>query len=395
MPFRGGTAVREKLIQIQITLTARTRSKGQESRHKWTPGLVFGGPLPGQPWWLYNVDVIFVANLLYVLGSILYVVQALYFVHSFHLSSYDDDYNPNDPSNYLNLGGAALFIANALASFLDWHLCTKTASIMNAEVDVIPSPTVAKTASIINAEVDVIPSPTVAKTASIINAEVDVIPSPTVENSSTVLVPVSSMSNHLLLLYFWNNLLFLFAAIVFQIQGVWLFNVSLDRYGCMHSVCGDFALPLLGNLLYLASSLFSVAEFFESYSLRCKSSMCTTKMFPGCRSSLADVDWFAWGDWLYLGAALIPCVQSFWSFYYPWASADDENRLISPYYLFNQLVWLADSLAYMLGYYYFMMRVVAAANNSSTVPCSSKLVVAETSENPIVSCAEKFCEDDL
>jgi len=353
MPFRGGTAVREKLIQIQITLTARTRSKGQESRHKWTPGLVFGGPLPGQPWWLYNVDVIFVANLLYVLGSILYVVQALYFVHSFHLSSYDDDYNPNDPSNYLNLGGAALFIANALASFLDWHLCTKTASIMNAEVDVIPSPTV--------------------------------------ESSSIVLVPVS---NHLLILYFWNNLLFLFAAIVFQIQGVWLFNVSLDRYGCMHSVCGDFALPLLGNLLYLASSLFSVAEFFESYRSRREGS-CTTKMFPGCRSSLADVDWFAWGDWLYLGAALIPCVQSFWSFYYPWASADDENRMISPYYLFNQLVWLADSLAYMLGYYYFMMRVVAAANNSSTAPCSSKLVVAETSENPIVSCAEKFCEDDL
>ena len=340
MPFRGGTAAREKIIQINLS---RALIKGGE-RHKWTPGLVFGGPIPRQPWWLFNVDVIFIANLLYVLGSILYVVQALYFVHSFHLSSYDDDYNPKDPSNYLNLGGAALFIANALASFLDWWLCTRTASIMNAEVaeDVIPSP------------------------------------SPTVESSPIVAV---SMTSHLLLLYFLNNLFFLFAAVIFQIQGVWLFNVKLDRYGCMHTECGDFALPLLGNLLYLVSSLFSVAEFYENQSTKRSS----TKMFPGWRASLADVDWFGWGDWLYFCAALIPCVQSFWSNYYHWTNNDDENRQIGPYYLFNQLIWLLDSIVYMLGYYYFMVRVVAAAN--------SGIKPTET-ENPIVSAAE-FREDDL
>ena len=46
----------------------------------WIPGFVLF-PLPGQPEWMMDLDAAFWSNLLYVVGSVVYVAQGLYFWH--------------------------------------------------------------------------------------------------------------------------------------------------------------------------------------------------------------------------------------------------------------------------------------------------------------------------
>jgi len=315
MPFRGGNEIRRR-----VNGKGRTDDRGEVPTYSL--GYVFLGPLPGQPWWTFNLDMVFHGNLLYVLGSVLYVAQALYYIHSLHLSEWDDDYNPQNPSNYLNLAGSALFIANALVCTLDWWLCKRSACIFNMSVD----------------------------------GTEDRMKGPGIEEDNLVRIRLIEMSTRLLDLYFWNNVFFMLAAIVFQIAGAWQFNSSLNSGGCLGTICSNFVLPLVGNLFYLFASLCSVAEYFEQARNRKTDGLPPLSMYSA--PTLSQIDWFGIGDWLFFLAAVMPVVQSFYQYFNPWENGDVENACVSPYYLVNQIIWLLDSLAYMIGYAYFLQDLI-------------------------------------
>lgn len=364
MPFRGGTAQRKAWLLGWAS--SQRGGDDNESIPRWVPGFVFLGPLPGQPWWLFNLDAAYHANMLYIVGSIIYVAQALYYEQSFHLSPFDDDYNPQNPSNYLNLVGAALFMANALVAMLDWWLSKRSASIFNAVVLPLalparggPLPEADRNSSSIS---DKISPPTRASFTVPVRGEsppdVDIIPPPTF-----IHIELEEMNKRVLDLYFWNNIFFLLAAITFQMDGTWQYNSRLDGLNCMGGICGSLLMPLFGNVFYLLSSLCSVAEYFENAKIRQGQGLPPLSLFRPTGDE--PIDYFGWGDWLFLVAAVIPCIQSFWQYYYPFESPAAANNAIAPWYLVNQIVWLVDSLAYQIGYWLFMRNLLSSARKQA------------------------------
>lgn len=303
------------------------------------------GPLPGQPLWLLNLDVIFWANMAYIVGSIVYVAQAVYYVHRWHQSPFDDDSNPAAPSNYLNCAGAALFIVNALACFGDWWLCKRSSSIMN----IVLQEDLAQ-----DDGVHLLPGP--GRSSSDFDEGSKVASSEALlDKRNDPALFIQGMNDRILNYYWWNNLFFLIAAVIFQIDGVWSLNSSLDATGCETSTCGDFTLPFVANMFYLVSSFYSILEYYENNKMRVAAGLPIPRMFT---LDFRELDWFGWGDWLYLLCSLMPCVQSFVEFYNPWSSESFENDVISLYFFINQIIWLFDSLAYMIGYLFFMSKII-------------------------------------
>lgn len=362
MPFRAGTEGRELLL-----FSVFSRS-GDKDLPKWVPGWVFMGPLPGQPRWILNLDVIFWSNVSYIIGSIVYVAQAVYFVHRWHQSSFDDDSNPAAPSNYLNCAGAALFIFNALACFVDWWLCKTSSSIMNVilQEDMAQQPGPGRSCS------DFDEGSKVASEALLLDNPV---------------LFIQGMNDKILNYYWWNNLFFLVAAIIFLIDGVWSLNASLDATGCETSTCGDFTLPFVANMFYLLSSLFSILEYYENNSMRIAAGLPIARMFT---LDFWELDWFGWGDWLYLLCSLMPCVQSFVEFYNPWSSDSNENNIISLYYFVNQVIWLFDSLAYMIGYLFFMSKIIQSMKTRQDYERSLRLSPSSDGDADTLSVLSKL-----
>lgn len=68
-----------------------------------------------------------------------------------------------------------------------------------------------------------------------------------------------------------------------------------------------------------------------------------------------DIDWFGWGDWLYFVISVASVFQSFLQTY---IRGDDD--LIAPYYLSVNVLFLLDSIAYMIGYMLFVYDLRAA-----------------------------------
>lgn len=348
MPFRAGNGTKE-LFMFQEYAKAREKKHRTHSRRNskltvvddhhdnvpvWVPGFVLF-PLPGQPWWLFDLDAAFWANFLYVMGSVIYVAQGIY---AWHYVAYPalteyDDYNPNNPSNYLNVAGAAVFIANASVSFVDWWLCAKQASVMNLSIEHVGDES-----------------------------------SDLTEGKFLV----EDMGKRVLTLYFWNNVFFMLAAITWVIGGVWIYDNSTDTVGCLaenqatgvvkdDSKCISFYIPFTASSFYLISALCGIWEYFETAKFRKASKLPPLKMFT---TDFYALDWFGWGDWLYLLASLLPWIQSFVTgFAEPTQPADldpDErmNFTALPIYNCSNYLFLIDSIVYYIGYHLFVLDII-------------------------------------
>lgn len=127
------------------------------------------------------VHVAFWAVFLYVLGSIVYVIDSILLWPMFN-PSYSDDFM--NPAIYLNLVGAAIFVIDAIVCFLDWHL--QIQQIKKAE-----------------------------KLAK-----------------GDLLTAIAGISHSTSWLYFYNNIFFLAAAMIYIIQAVWYRAIADDLLRC-------------------------------------------------------------------------------------------------------------------------------------------------------------------
>lgn len=291
----------------------------------WVPGFVLF-PLPGQPEWMCDLDPAFWANFLYVAGSVIYVAQGIYWWHAISypaLTEYDD-YNPNNPSNYLGLTAAAIFIANALVSFVDWWLCSKQASIMNVMVENLGD-----------------------------------------EHSDQTKgkFEVEAVSSRILNLYFWNNVFFMGAAVTWIVYQIFYYERSTDVYGCRPredadddaGKCMTFWMPFCATSFYLISSLCGMWEFFETARFRSANNMPPLTMFHW---DFYQVDWFGWGDWLYLLASILPWCQTFIGAF-SGLEGEELNDTVAPIYNMSNFLFLIDSIAYSLGYMMFLREIIS------------------------------------
>lgn len=127
------------------------------------------------------VHVAFWAVFLYLLGSIVYLIDSALLWPLLN-PSYSDDYQ--NPAIYLNTVGAAIFVLDAIICFMDWHLQIR--QIKQAE-----------------------------KFAK-----------------GELLSAIAGISYSTSWLYFYNNVFFLAAAMIFMIQAIWYRAIAEDLLRC-------------------------------------------------------------------------------------------------------------------------------------------------------------------
>lgn len=140
-------------------------------------------PIPEAGFCLGHVDMAWWAVFLYLLGSIVYVADS-YYLWGLTNPAYSDD--AENPENYLNTLAALLFVVNAVVCFIDWWLQFKQLSAMNLLYD----------------------------------------------ESLTGGVHISDVPHKMSVYYFYNNLFFLGAAVIYMIQAIWEENPHTDIYNC-------------------------------------------------------------------------------------------------------------------------------------------------------------------
>lgn len=140
-------------------------------------------PIPGAGFFLGHIDMAWWAVFLYLLGSIFYVIDT-FFMWQRTYPEYTDD--TDSPAISFNTLAAATFVLNAIVCFLDWWLQTKQLSLMNLLYD----------------------------------------------ESLTGGVHISEVPHKMSAYYFYNNLFFLGASIIYLIQAIWYENPSYDIYNC-------------------------------------------------------------------------------------------------------------------------------------------------------------------
>lgn len=192
MPFNRVTDLKATVLWLLILNKENEDRKYEQSEDKsvkrvhkiptYIPGLMLI-PIPEAGWINGYVDMAFWAVFLYVLGSVFYVIASGYEWVSVNPDYTDDALNP---ANYMNTLAAVLFVANAIICFVDWHLQYKQLSAFNMSSD---------------------------------------------DDISGGLV-VEEIPQKLSMYYFYNNLFFLGAAVVYMIQSIWMENPNTDIYDC-------------------------------------------------------------------------------------------------------------------------------------------------------------------
>lgn len=110
----------------------------------------------------------------------------------------------------------------------------------------------------------------------------------------------------------------------------------------MHFSCGSFWVNFWGNFLYFLSSLFAVGEGYEYSKLRASQGLQPLVWF-GCNFTM--IDWFAWGDVLYLVAASVALVQIIVSSF---ADVNDDD-MTTPLYLtgYHIITYLLNAISFI------------------------------------------------
>lgn len=94
-------------------------------------------------------------------------------------------------------------------------------------------------------------------------------------------------------------------------------------------------------------------RYFETLSFRAKSGLPPLALFHW---DFFQVDWFGWGDVLYIVAAILPWCQSFMTGF-----GSDEikaNSTVAPLYWTSNFIFLLDALAYQIGYQLFVRDII-------------------------------------
>lgn len=257
------------------------------------------------------IDFAFLAALTYVLGSFFYMVSSV-------LNWYEESYGYTANSIF-NLLAAVTFIINVLFCFLDWYI--QRNQIMTFCED--------------QAKYD--------KDGIKINKEGMIILDDS-DYSATSALTVN-------MYYFWNNLFFFFAALVYTFQGIALLNYTIIPYCNTDTFCNNFFMNMFGSLFYVLSGYYSFREYVITRNIRKEEGL---EQLPLFGVPVWDLDWFGWGNLCYMPAGLTAFIQSFTSNF--GGPSDDDNRYNTVYLLGNWF-FMVNSLQYFIGYMIFIYKM--------------------------------------
>eukprot|EP01038_Epipyxis_sp_PR26KG_P006824 gene6824-9343_t len=306
MPFNRVQDLKATLnwmLLLEENSTNKTKTKPT-----YIPGLMLI-PMPSLGIILGYIDYSFWAAFLYVVGSVFYVLVSFYGWSSYYPNGKDDS---NSPGNYWNTCASVTFLANAIVCIVDWWMQKRQLSLMNLLIE---------------------NQNEVTATSENCNGVI------AVGNTN---LKVSAIPTHISWYYFWNNIFFLFASILYVIQAMWMENPRTDFYGCNNGFCGLFWINFFASFNYLISSVFAVMEFLATRQLQIDRNLPPLKLFT---FFFKEFDWFGWGDLIYVFASLSPFFQSFFE-----GMVTQNDDVWGPYYLVGNILFLIDSLLYMIGY---------------------------------------------
>jgi len=266
------------------------------------------------------IDFAFLAALTYVLGSFFYMVSSV-------LNWYENDYGYTANSIF-NLLAAVTFIINVLFCFLDWYM--QRNQIYSFCED--------------QAEYDK-NGIKISKDGIVVLDDNDY--------SATSALTVN-------MYYFWNNLYFLFAAVVYTFQGIALLNYSIIPYCNTDTFCNNFYMNMFGSLFYVLSGYYSLKEYIVTRKIREEECLSQLPLFG---APYWDIDWFGWGNICYMPAGITAFIQSFTSNF--GGPSDDDNRYDTVYLLGNWF-FMVNSLQYFIGYVIFIIKMKRSLETSIT-----------------------------
>lgn len=149
--------------------------------------------------------------------------------------------------------------------------------------------------------------------------------------------------------YYLNNMFFLAAAILYLIQATWYESSEFDIFNCVNTTCDNLWMNFFSSGCYVVSACFAVLEGIGYSKLRQQDGLPPLKLFS---YDIYQVDWFAWGDYLYVFSALEPFWQTFYQFY-----INDSNLINGIQYSIGNIFFLLDSIAYMIGYFIYIAEL--------------------------------------
>jgi hypothetical protein len=331
-----------RISELSVNLT-KTR------KINYTPGLLLiANPQAG--YIFGSIDFAFLAALTYVIGSLCYIVSSI-------LNWSENSYGYSADSIF-NLLAALFFIINVIFCFIDWYIQRKQIK------------TFCKQDAKYN------------KDGVLIAAD------GTVVLDDTEISWSSSLKVNML--YFWNNVYFLFAAIVYTFQGIALLNPYIIAYCNTNTFCNNFYMNFFGSLFYVLSGYYSLKEYILTRKIRSKENLPQLPLF---NASFWDLDWFGWGNICYMPAGITAFIQSFTSNLGP--HNNDDDNAYNFVYLLGNWFFMVNSMQYFIGYMIFVYKMKKALEDNladvETIRDNKNDNFQETTANAVQS----LCNDPL
>lgn len=285
---------------------------------KYIPGLLLiSNPQDG--YILGYIDFSFLAALFYVIGSLCYMVSSV-------LNWYENSYGYTTDTIF-NLLASLSFIINVIFCFIDWYIQRKQI-LTFCEVEAKYN-----------------------KDGVVISKDGIVMLN---DNSLSW-----SSSLKVNMLYFWNNVYFLFAAIVYTFQGIALLNYDIIAFCNTNTFCNNFYMNFLGSLFYVLSGYYSLKEYILTRQIRDNENLPQLPLF---NTSYLDLDWFGWGNICYMPAGLTAFIQSFTSNF--GIHNNDDDNAFNFVYLLGNWFFTINSIQYFIGYMIFIYKMKKALEES-------------------------------
>ena len=303
------------------SLIADNRIEDNESRLrkiKYTPGLLLISN-PQEGFILGHIDFAFLAALTYVIGSVCYMISSV-------LNWYEDSYGYTADSIF-NLLAAIFFIINVAFCFIDWYVQRKLIlTFQRAEAKYNKDGIL-------------------------------------VSKDGTVMLDDNSLSwsssLKINMLYFWNNIYFLLAAVVYTFQGIALLNYTIISFCNTDTFCNNFYMNFFGSLFYVISGYYSLREYIFTRQIRDNENLPQLPLFSG---PLWDLDWFGWGNICYMPAGITAFIQSFTSNL--GVHNNDDDNAYNFVYLLGNWFFTVNSIQYFIGYMIFVFKMKKALEES-------------------------------
>jgi len=306
----------------QNSLIADNRLEDNESTRvrkiKYTPGLLLISNTQ-EGYILGHIDFAFLAALTYVIGSVCYMISSV-------LNWYEESYGYS-PDSIFNLLAAIFFIINVVFCFIDWYMQRKLIlTFQRAEAKYNKDGIL-------------------------------------VSKDGTVMLDDNSLSwsssLKINMLYFWNNVYFFLAAVVYTFQGIALLNYTIISFCNTDTFCNNFYMNLFGSLFYVISGYYSLREYIFTRQIRDDENLPQLPLFSG---PLWDLDWFGWGNICYMPAGITAFIQSFTSNL--GVHNNDDDNAYNFVYLLGNWFFTVNSIQYFIGYMIFVFKMKKALEES-------------------------------